>query len=75
MFGMAWSSFWALSEKFFLKTFICYVYIWGFGWKHLGGFCAGPELDMELRECKNYVLKTKIGVIYMRKNLQSISEG
>ena len=53
MFGMAWSSFWALSEKFFLKTFICYVYIWGFGWKHLGGFYPEGELDMELRNFEN----------------------
>ena len=75
MFGMAWSSFWALSEKFFLKTFICYVYIWGFGWKHLGGFCAGPELDMELRECKNYVLKTKSGLCSLPEVIHSISEG
>ena len=54
-----------------------YMYgrIWDFGWKHLEGFYPGEELDMELRECKNYVLKTKIGLIYMSKNLQSISEG
>ena len=66
MFGMAWSSFWALSEKFFLKTFICYVYIWGFGWKHLGGFYPEGELDLELREkCVPSFPSAKFGFFQM----------
>ena len=54
-----------------------YVYgrIWDFGWKHLERFYPEGELELELRECNNYVLKTKSGPIYMGKNLHSISEG
>ena len=45
-----------------------------FGWEHLGESNGPGELDMELRESENFVLKSKTVPFYRGRNLHSISE-
>ena len=45
-----------------------------FGWEHLGESNVEAELDMELRESENFVLKSKTVPFYRGRNLHSISE-
>ena len=45
-----------------------------FGWEHLGESNVGTELDLELRESENFVLKSKTVPFYRGRNLHSISE-